>query len=227
MLPFIVVSPVCKTNGWNVTILNFLLDDIINKFKVDENKIYLTGPSMGGFGTWAWALEYPDRFAAIVPVSGCSNKFDSVSCWKLRNLPIWVFHGDIDDIVNIQCNTTMVDALRKFSRKVIFTIYPGTGHDTWEQTYTNEDMYKWLSDQDKKKNIPAPIQLNREIYENYSGLYVMENDTITIGYSGNRLYAQTEKGQSIHGKRENLQPAGIAHFWVSFPVSRLCFLIRM
>ena len=56
VLPFIVVSPVCKTNGWDVTILNFLLEDVVHKFNVDENKIYLTGHSMGGFGTWDWAM---------------------------------------------------------------------------------------------------------------------------------------------------------------------------
>ena len=198
VLPFIVVSPVCKTNGWNVTILNFLLDDIIHKFNVDENKIYLTGHSMGGFGTWDWAVENPEKFAAIVPVSGCSNSRDSISAWKLRNMPIWVFHGDIDKIVDIQCNMEMVNELRKFSKKVKFTIYPSRGHDTWEPTYTNDEMFKWLLEQDRKNNIPEQIQLDKEIYENYSGQYKIDDDTVTIGFRGEHLYAKFSAGDQIN-----------------------------
>ena len=198
ILPFIVVSPVCKTNGWNVTILNFLLEDIVHKFSVDENKIYLTGHSMGGFGTWDWAMTNPEKFAAIVPVSGCSNSRDNISAWKLRNMSVWVFHGETDNIVNIQCNVEMVNELRKYSKKVKFTVFPKRGHDTWEQTYNNDEMFKWLTDQDRKNNIPVPVKLDKEIYKSYSGQYLFDTDTLKIGYTGKKKYLQLPDGMQIN-----------------------------
>ncbi|HUX96162.1 MAG TPA: prolyl oligopeptidase family serine peptidase [Bacteroidales bacterium] len=198
VLPFIVASPVCKTNGWNVTILNFLLEDILDKFNIDEDKIYITGHSMGGFGTWDWAMMNPEKFAAIVPVSGCSNSRDNISAWKLRNMSIWVFHGETDNIVGIQCNNEMVDELRKFSQKVKFTVYPKRGHDTWEQTYKNEDMFKWLIEQDRRNNVPVPVNLDKRIFINYSGQYLFDRDTLKIGYTGDKQYLQLPNGKQIN-----------------------------
>jgi poly(3-hydroxybutyrate) depolymerase len=197
-LPFIVVSPVCRTNGWDVTILNFLLEDVISKFKVDEDRIFVTGHSMGGFGTWDWAIEDPGRFAAIAPVSGCSNSRDSISAWKLRNLPIWVFHGETDNIVGIGCNTEMVNELKKFSTKVKFTVYPNRGHDTWEQTYTNDELFSWMAEQDRKNNIPVAVNLDEKIYKSYSGLYLLDNDTLAIGYAGKKLFVQPSGGEQVN-----------------------------
>lgn len=196
-IPFIVVSPVCKTNGWNVTILNFLLEDILHKFNIDKDKVSITGHSMGGFGTWDWAETNPEKFAAIVPVSGCSNSRDEISAWKLRNMSIWVFHGETDNIVNIQCNEEMVNELRKFSQKVRFTIYPNRGHDTWEQTYRNDEMFKWLIDQDRRNNIPVPIKLDKEMFKNYSGEYLFDRDTLIVGYKGEKQYLQLPNGKQI------------------------------
>jgi len=198
VLPFIVVSPVCKTNGWNVTILNFLYEDLIHKFNVDKDRICLTGHSMGGFGTWDWAIENPEKFAAIVPVSGCSSSADSISAWKLRNMPVWVFHGDNDKVVGIECNIEMVKELEKYDHKVKFTIYPGRGHDTWEQTYTNDEMFKWLTDQDRKKNLPVRVQLDKGLYGKYSGQYILGEDTITVGSTVENLYIQPAAGDHIN-----------------------------
>jgi predicted esterase len=198
VVPFIVVSPVCKTNGWDVTILNFLLEDVMHKYNVDEDKIYVTGHSMGGFGTWDWAITNPERFAAIVPVSGCSNSRDNISAWRLRNLPIWVFHGETDNIVGIRCNEEMVNELRKFSQKVKFTVYPDRGHDTWEQTYNNDDMFKWLMEQDRKNNKPVPQKPDKGIFKNYSGQYLIDKDTLEVGYKGMTLYLHPPKGKQIN-----------------------------
>jgi hypothetical protein len=140
----------------------------------------------------------PEKFAAIVPVSGCSNSRDNISAWKLRNMSIWVFHGETDNIVDIQCNVEMVNELRKFSQKVKFTVYPKRGHDTWEQTYTNDEMFKWLADQDRKNNIPIPIKLDKKIYINYSGQYLFDRDTLKIGYTGEKQYLQLPNGKQIN-----------------------------
>jgi hypothetical protein len=197
VLPFVVVSPVCKTNGWNVTILNFLLEDILHKFNIDEDKVCLTGHSMGGFGTWEWAVMNPEKFAAIAPVSGCSNSIDYISAWKLRNTPIWVFHGETDKIVGIQCNIDMVNELRKFSNKVKFTVYPGRGHDTWEQTYTNDDLFKWMLQQDRKNNGPVPVNSDKAIYKSYPGQYLFNGDTLKIGFNGKKYILQPPDGEQI------------------------------
>ncbi len=197
VLQFIVVSPVCRTNGWNITLLNSLYEDIIHKFHVDTDKIYLTGHSMGGFGTWDWATGNPEKFAAIVPVSGCSSSTDSITAWKLRNMPIWVFHGDNDKVVGIECNIEMVKELEKYNHRVKFTIYPGRGHDTWEQTYTNDEMFKWLLDQDRKKNNPVQVHLDKAIYKKYSGQYILDEDTITVGSTGESLYLKPSAGDHI------------------------------
>ncbi|MBI3469587.1 MAG: prolyl oligopeptidase family serine peptidase, partial [Planctomycetes bacterium] len=92
-LSFIVVSPQSPGRGWDVQALNALLDDVVAKHKVDQNRIYVTGLSMGGFGTWSLAAAYPERFAAIVPICGGG---DPASAKRLKDLPIWVFHGAKD-----------------------------------------------------------------------------------------------------------------------------------
>lgn len=140
--PFILVSPQAPLSGWDLQTLNALIDDLIEKFNVDKDRIYLTGLSMGGYGTWSLASESPDRFAAIAPICGGGVPEDAQ---KLKDLPIWVFHGAKDDVVPLKSSEEMVDALRKLgSKKVKFTVYPDAGHDSWSATYDNPEFYEWL-----------------------------------------------------------------------------------
>ena len=146
--PFIIVSPQCSDDqfGWSVDVLNALLDRMIDVYNVDQERIYVTGLSMGGYGTWALAEKIPDRLAAIAPICGGGNpeKVD-----KLRNLPIWVFHGSDDMAVPLAESQKMVEALEKVGNNVKFTIYPGIGHDSWTETYANDQLYEWLLAQKK------------------------------------------------------------------------------
>jgi len=143
--PFIVVSPQAPRLGWNVETLNSLLDDVVAKYKVDKDRIYVTGLSMGGFGTWALAAAYPDRFAAIVPICGGGS---TSSAKKLKDLPIWVFHGAKDRAVPASRSEAMVNALKKAgSTKVKYHLYPDAGHDSWTETYNNDKMWEWLLEQ--------------------------------------------------------------------------------
>ncbi len=178
--PFVIVTPLKNTRLWNVDILNFLLNDILENYRIEENKIYLSGHSMGGYASWEWAFNSPDRFAAIIPVSGCSTENNIANPWKLRNLAIWIFHGDADQIVEIDCNQRIFDKLKSYGANPKFTKYPGVGHDTWEQTYNNEEIYQWLLPQDRRNNVPEPIELTNSTLDKFAGRYLIDRDTAEI-----------------------------------------------
>jgi predicted peptidase len=146
--PFIAVSPQCPGRGWNVDALYGLLEDVIAKYQVDPDRVYLTGLSMGGYGTWALAAAHPERFAAIAPICGGGSPADAK---KLKNLPIWVFHGGKDTTVPVRRSEEMVQALKELGSSVKFTIYPEAGHDSWTQAYDNPELYRWLLEQKRKR----------------------------------------------------------------------------
>src|SRR5579871_899561 len=139
--PFIIVSPQSPGGGWDTEALTYLLDEIQQKYRVDEDRVYLTGLSMGGYGTWALAIEHPDRFAAIAPIAGGGTPRRAR---RLKNIPTWVFHGAKDMTVPIKEDQDMVDALKAAGGDVKFTIYPDAGHDSWTQTYENPELFTWF-----------------------------------------------------------------------------------
>lgn len=140
--PFILVSPQCPEHRWwEPAAVNALIDQIVAEHRVDEDRIYLTGLSMGGYGTWATAAAYPDRFAAILPICGGG---DPETAARIRHIPAWVFHGEKDKVVPIERSEVMVDALKKSGSDVKFTRYPDATHDSWTQTYDNPAVYEWL-----------------------------------------------------------------------------------
>ncbi len=140
--PFIVVSPqVPEGQWWDPEILNGLLNSVTKKYRVDKDRVYVTGLSMGGFGTWALAMAYPHRFAAIAPIAAGG---DPTHIAEIRHLPTWVFHGAKDAIVSIDQDQKMVDALKAAGGDVRFTVYPEAGHDSWTETYNNPELYTWL-----------------------------------------------------------------------------------
>jgi predicted peptidase len=140
--PLLVVSPQCPpTEAWAPEPLLALLDDIEQHYDVDPERLYVTGLSMGGFGTWAVAIAAPDRFAAIAPICGGG---DPSRVGVLRHLPVWAFHGARDPIVPLQRTVEMVEALRQWGGNVRFTVYPEAGHDAWTATYANPALYAWF-----------------------------------------------------------------------------------
>jgi predicted peptidase len=155
--PFILVSPQCPADSWWKTHeLIALLDEIQKSHRVDTDRVYLTGLSMGGFGAWELATQAPQRFAAIAPICGGGNP---VQARRLRNLPIWVFHGDADRVVPVGLSDDMVAALRKAGSDVKYTRYEGIDHDSWTRTYANEELYEWMLSHkrgEKKSAAAAP-----------------------------------------------------------------------
>jgi predicted peptidase len=142
--PFIVLSPQCPTEQvWveHLLTLEVLLHQLVGQCAVDADRIYLTGFSMGGTGTWALAITRPQLFAAIAPICG-----RGLSNWAraLKDLPAWVFHGADDPVVPLVESERMVEALKACGGDVRFTVYPGVGHDSWTRTYEDGELYKWF-----------------------------------------------------------------------------------
>ena len=142
--PCIVVSPQCRKNGWwEAAELSALLDYLEANYKVDKDRIYVTGLSMGGYGTWSLALRESKRFAAIAPICGGGDAL-AARYTRAITVPTWAFHGAKDRVVQVSESQKMVDVLKENNVEVKFTIYPDVGHDAWEQAYEGDELYDWL-----------------------------------------------------------------------------------
>ena len=144
--PFITVAPQCpKFQYWsepvNVKTLLLLVEEIIKKNKVDIERIYATGLSMGGYGTLAIAKERPDLFSAIIPVCG---GLDTTDIERLKDIPIWLFHGAEDKVVPVENSELIYDLLKPINPEIKITIYKGINHNSWEMTYNNQNIFDWM-----------------------------------------------------------------------------------
>jgi predicted peptidase len=153
--PFIVLSPQLPLAmvNWSGLIdpLEVLVNQVQATYSVDTRRVYLTGLSLGGFGTWEFALRYPRRFAAIVPIAG-GYRFQSSAIPEnicdLKDLPVYVFHGARDINVMPSQSKDLVDALRACGGNVTFTLYPDADHAaSWTRAYTDPKLYRWLLEQ--------------------------------------------------------------------------------
>lgn len=149
--PFVLVSPQCPVppegtypSAWKADVLNALLDSVCEQMKIDPQRIYVTGLSMGGYGTWRLAAKYPQRFAAAAPICG-GGETDWAQA--LSTIPIWAFHGAQDNVVTLDKSKTMVDAIQLAGGDVKLTVYPEAAHDSWTETYKNPKLYEWLLNQ--------------------------------------------------------------------------------
>jgi predicted peptidase len=146
---FIVVSPQCPDDSFwpaETGALNALLDEVVATYAVDVSRVYLTGLSMGGYGTWRLAVEFPERFAAIAPICGGAIFYSGLAerIEVLRDVPVWAFHGARDRTVPLAESADLVYALKKCGGTVKFTIYPDAEHDSWTETYANPELYEWF-----------------------------------------------------------------------------------
>jgi predicted peptidase len=149
------VSPQCPEKGsWarpeQQAGLLQLLDHIAAHYTIDADRVYLTGLSMGGFGSWRLAADHPERFAAVIPVCGAGKPEDGP---KLTTIPIWVFHGTEDKAVPFDRSVEMVEAIRKAGGTLVrFTSLEHVGHNSWSATYATPEIYQWLDQQSASKN---------------------------------------------------------------------------
>ena len=142
--PFIAVFPLALERDWksdNGKRAIAILDEVKKTFKVDDKRIYLTGLSMGGYGTWSLAVAHPDRWAAIAPICGGG---DPSKADNIKHIPCWCFHGDADKAVPVEKSREMIKALKDAGGKPRYDEYPGVGHNSWDRAYGNDELYTWF-----------------------------------------------------------------------------------
>jgi|APTNR8051073442_1049403.scaffolds.fasta_scaffold01377_8 predicted peptidase len=143
----VVVSPqVPSQHIWDPHAVKALTDHLISTLRIDTDRVYLTGLSMGGFGTWDTAIEYPDTYAAIIPICGGTG-VRWVMADRIKSLPIWIFHGEKDTTVEPAFSKKIYEALKKHGSNVQLTLYPNASHDSWTATYDDPKVWQWLFEQ--------------------------------------------------------------------------------
>ena len=144
--PFITVAPQCPLFEWwsrpemTNSLIN-LVEKVTRTYKVDKSRVYLTGMSMGGYGSIALANKRPDLFAAMISVCGGAD-FNNYE--NLKNLPIWLFHGSEDDVHPASRSEKIYNQLKDINPEIKLTIYDGIYHNSWDITYDNDNIYDWL-----------------------------------------------------------------------------------
>ena len=149
--PFLILAPQHphKRKFWNTNAVIQLLDTVIKNNRVDNQRIYLTGLSRGATAAWELAVQYPDKFAAMAVVCGMTPL--PYASWIDKSMPIWVFHGEEDPIIDVEESENMVDRLKSMGYEVTFTKYPNVGHDAWTKAYQNDELYNWFMRQKRKE----------------------------------------------------------------------------
>jgi predicted peptidase len=150
--PFIVVFPQSHNRTWSATSADgkaamAALAEVQKDYKVDPSRIYLTGLSMGGFGTWSHAAAFPEKWAAIAPICGGG---DVKTAAKIKDIPCWCFHGDKDSAVKVELSRNMIEALKKAGGDPKYTEYPGVNHNSWDRAYATQELYDWMLQQKRK-----------------------------------------------------------------------------
>jgi predicted peptidase len=150
--PFLVVFPQSEKRTWQASSDDgkraiAILDEVMKDYKCDAKRQYLTGLSMGGYGTWSAAAAYPDRWAAIAPVCGGGDPKDAE---KIKDIPCWCFHGDEDNAVVVKRSKEMIEALKAAGGSPRYTEYQWVGHDSWDPAYATNQLYAWMLKQSKK-----------------------------------------------------------------------------
>ena len=155
--PFILIAPQCPNDGnrkdknakafwWKPgaidQVANIVDFEKRRLGRVDEDRVYVTGLSMGGYGTYQIVSRHPKTFAAAAPICGHGNGWPNKKA--VAHIPFWAFHGEKDKVVELAKQQKTVDDLKAAGAKIKFTVYPGVGHDSWTRTYANPEFYEWL-----------------------------------------------------------------------------------
>jgi predicted peptidase len=150
---FFVVFPQCRAKGtWKADGPDAdralgILEEVQKTYRIDAKRLYLTGLSLGGYGTWSLAAAHPDRWAAIAPICGGG---DTSTADRIKDIPCWCFHGDADKAVPVQRSRDMIEALKKSGGTPRYTELPFVGHNSWDPAYATGELYQWMLAQKRK-----------------------------------------------------------------------------
>ena len=162
--PCFIVAPACESKQSRWVIGTFrnnpdqravepelmeALDALLRDAAIDPDRVYLTGQSMGGLGTWGLIVAHPDRFAAAVPVCGTWEPNDAA---KIAKVPVWAFHGAKDPTVPVEGSRRMIDAMKAAGGSPRYTEYPDVGHGSWNAAYATTEMWDWMFQQRRTRN---------------------------------------------------------------------------
>jgi predicted peptidase len=140
-------TPMGKEPSAMLDMANEVLDKSLKEFPVDKSRVYLTGLSMGGYGSWELAMRRPEVFAALAPICGGG---DEAQAAKLKDIPIWTAHGDADTVVPVERSRRMVQAVKDAGGRVHYEEYPKVGHNSWTPAYTDpEGVLPWMFQQQR------------------------------------------------------------------------------
>jgi poly(hydroxyalkanoate) depolymerase family esterase len=126
-----------------------LLPQLQREFRIDPDRLYVMGLSMGGYGTWGMIQRNPDKFAAAVPICGGA---DASCAEQIKHVPVWCFHGDKDGAVPVTRSRQIIESLRQAGGNPKYTEYPGVGHNSWTPAFADPELPKWLFAQKRKKS---------------------------------------------------------------------------
>jgi predicted peptidase len=145
-----ILAPQCLENeDWDVNIIYQLIVKIQKENNIDTNRIYVTGLSSGGWATFNLAIAYPELFAAVVPISGYVDLYEMDYICKIKSIPTQIFHGLLDDVVNVDFAISVYKQLKACNSNVKLTIFDDAGHDAWSRVYDNQEIYDWMFKQIK------------------------------------------------------------------------------
>lgn len=146
-----VLAPQCpQEEYWDEEVLYRLIQKVIKENKIDPDRIYLTGLSMGGWGAWNLAFAHPDMFAALVPIAGFVDRVPMIENCKIKNIPTRIFHGLLDDVVDVSYSVNIYKKLKSCSTDIELTIFDDANHDSWTRVYDDPAIYEWMLQQKRE-----------------------------------------------------------------------------
>lgn len=193
--PAVVLSPQSE-NWWDIKKLGQFVDWAFLNYQIDTTRLYVTGLSMGGGGTWLYAVNFPERPAAIIPIAGAA---DTIRTKNLVDIPVWAFHNAVDHVVDVKLTYDWIKGIRSAGGSPEITIYPKEGHDAWTETYSNEEVWDWLFAQKREPKEPEPEPLVVSKPANTIRIYPNPfKDHLNFKFSG---YVHTARLVDMGGKQ--------------------------
>ena len=189
--PFIIISPQLKTSmgTWTGAYVMEVLNHVKTYLRIDQNRIYLTGLSLGGGGVWAVSTAYPDVFAAIIPICSGYNLTSKACKIAEYNIPVWAFHGDADAVVSHNVTVNMINAINNCSPKpsplAKLTIFPGVGHNAWDKVFLQTDVLNWMLGYRKQSlDSQIPIEIDPVANAGPNKTITLPTNSLSISGSG-------------------------------------------